>query len=141
MNTHRLTRPSVSALQNTTFDVAVIGGGITGAGVAQDAALRGLRVVLFEKGDFASGTSSKSTKLIHGGLRYLKNGQVGVVRESLHERQLQMWLAPHMVWSLPFVVPTKRGNFFKNLTLRLGLTFYDMLAGFRNRHFHKSISP
>lgn len=140
MNTHRLSRPSIASLQNTTFDVAVIGGGITGAGVAQDAALRGLRVVLFEKGDFASGTSSKSTKLIHGGLRYLKNWQVGVVRESLQERQLQMWLAPHMVWSLPFVVPTRRGNFISNLTLRLGLMFYDMLAGFRNRHFHKSIS-
>lgn len=140
MHKHLLSRPSIDSLRSTQFDLAVIGGGITGAGVAQDAALRGLRVVVLEKGDFASGTSSKSTKLIHGGLRYLKNGQVGVVRESLRERQLQMQLAPHMVWSVPFVVPTYRGSWFKNFTLRLGLCFYDLLAGFRNRRFHKRIN-
>lgn len=135
-----LSRPSIDSLTHATFDLAVIGGGITGAGIAQDAALRGLRVVVFEKSDFASGTSSKSTKLIHGGLRYLKNGQVNVVRESLRERQLQMHLAPHMVWSVPFVVPTYRGHFFKNFSLGIGLWVYDLLAGFRNRKFHKRIS-
>lgn len=140
MQKHLSSRPSIDSLTNTTFDLAVIGGGITGAGVAQDAASRGLRVVVFEKSDFASGTSSKSTKLIHGGLRYLKNGQVSVVRESLKERQLQMQLAPHMVWSVPFVVPTYRGRFFKNLTLGIGLWVYDLLAGLRNRRFHKRIN-
>lgn len=140
MRKHLTSRPSAEWLRHQEFDVAIIGGGITGAGIAQDAALRGLRVILFEKGDFASGTSSKSTKLIHGGLRYLKNGQVGVVRESLRERQLQMHLAPHMVWSLPFVVPTYRGRFFNNLSLGVGLWVYDLLAGFRNRNFHKRIS-
>jgi glycerol-3-phosphate dehydrogenase len=133
-------RPDIGRLKTTLFDLIVVGGGITGAGIAQDAASRGMKVLLLEKGDFASGTSSKSTKLIHGGLRYLQNGQVSVVRESLRERQLLMKLAPHLVWSIPFVIPLYRGNFWKNLKLALGLWVYDLLAGFRNRKFHKRIS-
>src|SRR5438045_3608451 len=88
------------------FDVIVIGGGITGAGIAQDAASRGLATLLVEKGDFASGTSSKSTKLIHGGLRYLQNLQIGVTLESVREREVQRdRVAPHLVQTVPFVIP------------------------------------
>ena len=134
-------RPTASNLNGKTFDFLVIGAGITGAGVAQDAASRGYSTLLIDKGDFASGTSSKSTKLIHGGLRYLANLQVQVTRESLSERRLQQQLAPHMVWSLPFVIPCYRGSFFKNLKLKLGLFAYDLLAGFSNKTRHKTISP
>ncbi|MDQ3340657.1 MAG: FAD-dependent oxidoreductase, partial [Myxococcota bacterium] len=80
-----------------TYDIVVIGGGITGAGIARDAALRGLKVALFEKGDYASGTSSKSSKLVHGGLRYLEHGEIGLVFESVSERRVQTRVAPHLV--------------------------------------------
>lgn len=134
-----LKRPTLENLQAKQFDFLVIGAGITGAGVAQDAASRGYSTLLIDKGDFASGTSSKSTKLIHGGLRYLANMQVQVTMESLSERRLQQSLAPHMVWALPFVIPCYRGEFFKNLKLRLGLIAYDLLAP-GNKFRHKSIS-
>jgi len=134
-------RPTASTLSSTEFDVVVIGGGITGAGVAQDAASRGLKVVLVERSDFASGTSSKSTKLIHGGLRYLANLQVLVTLESVRERQLQQKLAPHMVWSLPFVIPTYRGSRLKNLKTGFGLWLYDLMAtGMGNSRFHRKAS-
>jgi glycerol-3-phosphate dehydrogenase len=123
------------------YDLIVIGGGITGAGIAQDAASRGLKTILVEKGDFASGTSSKSTKLIHGGLRYLENLQFKVVLESVRERQLQQQIAPHLVWSLPFVIPTYSGKRLKSLKLRLGLSLYDLMAvGFDNLKRHHSVS-
>lgn len=135
-----IARPSAKELDGSYFDLLVIGGGITGAGVAQDAASRGLRTLLVEKGDFASGTSSKSTKLIHGGLRYLANMQFGVTYESLKERELQQKLAPHMVRALPFVIPCYKGSFFKNLKMRLGLWIYDLLGGFHSRLHHRKIS-
>src|SRR5262245_50579904 len=93
------------------FDVVVIGGGITGAGVALDAVTRGLRTALVERDDFASGTSSKSSKLIHGGLRYLQQGEIRLVYDALHERQRLRRNAPHLVRLLPFLVPvlTKDG--------------------------------
>ena len=91
------------------YDLVVIGGGITGAGIARDAALRGLKVALFEKGDYASGTSSKSTKLIHGGLRYLEHGEIGLVFESVSERRVQTRVAPHLVRPLPFLIPIYKG--------------------------------
>src|SRR5436190_1988363 len=87
------------------WDVIVIGGGATGLGAALDAASRGLRTLLFEQSDFAKGTSSRSTKLIHGGVRYLRQGNIGLVRESLRERGLLLKNAPHIVHPLPFVVP------------------------------------
>lgn len=128
-------------LSGEGFDLIVIGGGITGAGIAQDAASRGLRTILVEKGDFASGTSSKSTKLIHGGLRYLENLQFGVVMESVRERQLQQQIAPHLVWSLPFIIPTYSGKRLKSLKLRLGLRLYDLMAlGFSNVRRHHTLS-
>src|SRR3979490_3064553 len=96
---------ALSALAAETFDVVVIGGGITGAGVALDAATRGYSVALVEKADFASGPPRRSSKLVHGGLRYLQNFDLGLVREALLERQLMVQLAPHLVRPLPLVVP------------------------------------
>src|SRR5262245_46783384 len=99
-------RPAMLArLADEAFDVVVVGGGITGAGAALDAASRGLRVALVEKDDLASGTSSKSSKLVHGGLRYLQNGELGLVKEALRERQRLLDNAPHLVRPLPFVIP------------------------------------
>src|SRR5882762_1748673 len=94
----------------SSFDVLVIGGGITGAGVARDAALRGLRVLLVDRDDFASGTSSRSSRLIHGGLRYLEHGQVSLVFESSAERRRLLRLAPHLVHPLRFVWPVYGGD-------------------------------
>jgi glycerol-3-phosphate dehydrogenase len=88
-------------IENQTFDVIVIGAGINGAGIARDAAMRGLKVLLIDKGDLASGTTSWSTRLIHGGLRYLEHGEIGLVRESLRERERLLQLAPHLVKPLP----------------------------------------
>lgn len=96
---------NLDRLRTEQFDVLVVGGGITGVGVALDAASRGLRTALVEREDFASGTSSKSSKLIHGGLRYLQQGEVGLVYEALHERQRLRRNAPHLVQILPFMIP------------------------------------
>src|SRR6266516_429140 len=96
------------ALTDEVFDVVILGGGITGAGVALDATLRGWRVALIDKGDFASGTSSVSSKLIHGGLRYLEHGDLRLVYEALQERRLLLHNAPHLVRPLRFVIPFAR---------------------------------
>src|SRR5438552_11275558 len=112
----------IEAFTDENFDLCIVGGGITGAGVALDAATRGLTVALIDKGDFASGTSSASSKLIHGGLRYLEYGQLALVRESLHERALLLRNAPHLVQPLRFVVPYYRGQRMAPWKLRLGLT-------------------
>src|ERR1700691_2603050 len=96
---------ALAALARDEFDVVVVGGGITGAGVALDAATRGYSVALVERADYASGTSSRSSKLVHGGLRYLQNFDLGLVREALLERQLLVKLAPHLVYPTPFLVP------------------------------------
>jgi glycerol-3-phosphate dehydrogenase len=120
------------------YDLVVIGGGITGAGVARDAALRGLRVALFEKGDYGSGTSSKSSKLIHGGLRYLEHGEIGLVFESVSERAVQSRVAPHLVKPLPFLVPVYEGARHGLETLNLGLWIYDTLALFRAPRLHRT---
>src|SRR6266567_6965139 len=93
------------ALTAETFDLLILGGGITGAGVALDATLRGFRVALIDKGDFTSGTSSVSSKLVHGGLRYLEHGDFRLVYEALHERRLLLENAPHLVTPLRFVIP------------------------------------
>src|SRR5205085_3035332 len=95
---------NLAAFREGTFDLCIIGGGITGAGVALDAATRGWRVALIERDDFASGTSSASSKLIHGGLRYLEYGQIALVHEALVERALLLQNAPHLVQPLPFVL-------------------------------------
>ena len=118
---------ALAALADEPFDVLVIGGGITGAGVALDAASRGYSVALVEKGDYARGTSSRSRKLVHGGLRYLQTFDLGLVREALLERQLLAALAPHLVRPLPFVVPAFDGARPDRL-LGLALNMYDVMA-------------
>src|SRR5579863_9238860 len=118
---------AIETLQDERFDVVVIGGGITGAGVALDAASRGYSVALVEKADFASGTSSRSSKLVHGGLRYLQNFDLGLVREALLERQLLVKLAPHLVRPLPMVVAAFNGARPDRLTA-IGLNMYDVMA-------------
>src|SRR5438105_2205811 len=120
---------TLEALTDGTFDLLILGGGITGAGVALDAALRGLRVALIDKGDFASGTSSISSKLVHGGLRYLEHGDLRLVYEALHERRLLLRNAPHLVHPLRFIVPFYRGSRVPPWQWRLGLALYDLLAG------------
>lgn len=109
------------------FDILIIGGGATGLGAAVDAISRGYSTLLIEQKDFASGTSSRSSKLIHGGLRYLKQGKFGFVKEALHERTLLFKNAPHLVHPLPFLIPTSNG--FEKWYYRLGLKAYDALAG------------
>ena len=118
---------AVATLQAEPFDVLVIGGGITGAGVALDAATRGYSVALVERNDFASGTSSRSSKLVHGGLRYLQNFDLGLVREALLERQIMVNLAPHLVRPLPLLVPAFEGKRPDRL-LGAGLNMYDVMA-------------
>src|SRR5215212_7866017 len=118
---------ALQALAAEPFDVVVIGGGITGAGVALDAASRGYAVALLEKADFASGTSSRSSKLVHGGLRYLQNFDLGLVREALLERQLMVQLAPHLVRPLPLVVPAFGGERPDRL-VGVGLNLYDVMS-------------
>jgi glycerol-3-phosphate dehydrogenase len=126
------------------LDVLVVGGGITGAGVALDAATRGLRTGLVERHDFASGTSSKSSKLVHGGLRYLQQREIGLVYEGLAERQVALRNAPHLVRVLPFLIPlfTRDGIISRRLARALGsaLWMYDLTGGLRIGKRHKRIS-
>ncbi len=121
------------------YDIVIIGGGITGAGVARDAALRGLRVALFEKDDYASGTSSKSSKLIHGGLRYLEQAELGLVFESVSERRVQMHMAPHLVRPLSFLLPVFEDSRVGLELMNVGLWIYDTLALFRSPKLHDTI--
>ncbi len=129
------------SLSEERFDVLVVGGGITGAGIARDAALRGLRVALVEKGDFGSGTSSHSSRLVHGGLRYLETYEFGLVFESTHERARLMRQAPHLVRPLSFVMPIYRGGRPGMFLMRMGMLLYDSLAAFRNYRRHRRLSP
>jgi glycerol-3-phosphate dehydrogenase len=118
-------RRQLERLANEEFDIHVIGGGATGACIARDAALRGLSVALTEKNDFAHATSAHNSKLVHGGLRYLRNFELGLVRESLRERRIWQRIAPHLVRPLPFLVPITGGG---RATLAAGLTLYDLLS-------------
>ena len=119
----------IERFKRTTYDILVIGGGINGAAIAHLAAKRGMKVALLEKGDFASGTSSKSTKLIHGGIRYLENLEVDLVYESLKERHIQLTAAPHLVKPLPFVIPVYEGDKRPLWMMQFGVFLYDLLAG------------
>jgi glycerol-3-phosphate dehydrogenase len=127
-------------MERDSFDLVVVGGGITGAGVALDAASRGYSVALVEKSDFAAGTSSRSSKLIHGGLRYLQNFDLGLVREALLERSLLVKLAPHLVTPLPMIVPTFEGKRPDRL-LGVGLNMYDVMSWRRGRDEAEEWSP
>src|SRR6202795_4094823 len=123
---------ALEALGGERFDVVVIGGGITGAGVALDAASRGYSVALLERSDYAAGTSSRSSKLVHGGLRYLQSFDLGLVREALLERQLLVALAPHLVRPLPLVVAAFEGARPDRL-VGIGLNMYDVMSRDRRR--------
>ncbi len=129
----------IAELESREFDLLVVGGGITGCGIALDAAARGLSIALVEARDFASGTSSRSTKLIHGGLRYLRQREFGLVREASAERRLLQHLAPGLVSSIPFVLPVYSSR-WESLTYRAGLTLYDLVAGFRDTTQHRRLS-
>ncbi len=128
------------ALAETPFDVLVIGGGITGAGIARDAAMRGLRVALVEQDDFASGTSSRSSRLIHGGVRYLEHGQLHLVFESSRERRTLLRIAPHLVRPLHFTWPVYEGARIPRWKLGAGLLLYDALALCRNVARHRRLT-
>jgi glycerol-3-phosphate dehydrogenase len=130
----------VSRMADRNYDVLVVGGGINGAGIVRDLALCGLKVALVEKGDFASGTSSASTKLIHGGLRYLENFDLRLVFESCRERRILQRIAPHLVRPLAFFIPVYKGDKRPLWMVRAGLALYDLLALFRNTHVHGLLS-
>jgi glycerol-3-phosphate dehydrogenase len=126
----------MTALSGEQFDLLVIGGGITGCGIARDAAMRGLRVALFEGDDFASGTSGRSSRLIHGGIRYLERAQLHLVHESIREREILLRIAPHLVKPLAFTWPIYRGARVGKLRLSAGLLVYRLMAAGRSRrHF------
>ena len=127
-------------LSDRPFDVLVVGGGITGAGVARDAALRGLRVALLEADDWASGTSSRSSRLVHGGVRYLEHGHLHLVFEASRERRTLLQIAPHLVRPLQFTWPVYRGARIPRWKLRAGLMAYDALSLFRNVGRHRGLS-
>src|SRR5512141_821179 len=131
---------SFAALESTMFDVLVIGGGITGAGIARDTAMRGLKVAIVDKGDWGGGTSSRSSRLIHGGIRYLEHGQIGLVRESVREREVLLRIAPHLVKPLEFTWPVYRGARLPKWKLRAGLIAYDVLAGVGRLRRHDALS-
>src|SRR6476620_1132858 len=128
-------------LESEAFDVLVVGGGITVTGIALDAATRGLRTALVERDDFASGTSSKSSKLVHGGLRYLQQGEIRLVYEALRERERLRKNAPHLVKVLPFMIPilTRDGVVSRKIARAMGsaMWMYDLTGGLRIGKFHK----
>lgn len=130
----------INKLKLDQFDLAIIGGGITGAGIALDAASRGMKVALVEMHDFASGTSSKSTKLIHGGLRYLKQFEIGLVREVGRERAVVHRLAPHLVTAEKMLLPLIQGGSYGKFTTSIGLMVYDFLAEVENEDKRRMLS-
>lgn len=130
----------IEKLASGSFDVLIIGGGITGAGIALDAASRGLKTALIEKNDFAWGTSSRSTKLIHGGLRYLKQLEFGLVKEVGSERAIVHKLAPHLVVAEKMLLPLKEGRGFGTLLTSFGLKLYDWLAGVKEADQRKMLT-
>ena len=130
---------AVAKLKSEVFDLVIIGGGITGAGIALDAASRGMKVALLEKRDFASGTSSKSTKLIHGGLRYLKQLELGLVREVGSERAIVHRMAPHLVTAEKMLLPLIKGGTYGALSTSFGLWLYDALANVQGEDRRKML--
>ena len=131
---------SLAELADTAVDVLVIGGGITGAGIARDAAMRGFRTALVERTDFASGTSGRSSRLIHGGLRYLEHGAFRLVREATAERRILLRIAPHLVWPQAFLFPLFSGGRVPRWQMAAGMWLYDALASFRNVERHRWLS-
>ena len=122
----------LTQLAASQVDVLVIGGGIVGSGVARDAAMRGLKTVLVEQRDFASGTSSRSSRLLHGGMRYLAQGRIGLVREASREKRVIGHIAPHLAQPLAFIFPGRKGTAWSLWKLAVGVKMYDLLCGMRN---------
>src|SRR5215210_2562709 len=138
---NKQSRPGLfRGLSGETLDLLIIGGGITGASIFRDAALRGMRVALVEAKDFASATSGRSSKLVHGGLRYLKNLGLRLAWESCHERNLHVRLNKRLVRPMPFLVPLYRGRGEPRSLMRLGMVLYEGLSGFRNYRLHRFLS-
>src|SRR5574341_2353205 len=131
---------NIHKLHTEHFDILIVGGGITGAGIARDAAMRGYRVALVDKGDFASGTSSKSSKLVHGGVRYMELFEFGLVAEASRERRILWDIAPHLVRPLPFVFPVYRDARWPKWMIDVGMWMYDGLAMFRNFKRHQMLA-
>ena len=130
---------ALEAMASTRLDLLVIGGGITGCGIARDAALRGWKVGLVEQNDFASGTSSRSSKIVHGGVRYLEYGQFLLVRESARERRVLRRIAPHLVHPIPFLYPAFEDD--KLWLIRAGLTLFDAMASASRAERHRKLGP
>src|SRR5919112_6167916 len=122
------------------YDVVVIGAGINGAGIARDAAMRGLKVLLIEKGEIGAGTTSASTRLIHGGLRYLEHFEFGLVYESLRERETLLRIAPHLVKPLAMAIPIYKQSRRGWLTIRAGMILYDLLSWRKSLPRHRMLS-
>lgn len=135
-----MTRHIPTEIASTPFDVIIIGAGINGAGIARDAAMRGLKVLLLDKSDLAAGTSSWSTRLIHGGLRYLEHGEIGLVRESLRERESLLRTAPHLVKPLPLLIPIYDRARRHSFTIRAGMLAYDLLSFDKSLDTHRMLS-
>src|SRR6476661_6508491 len=127
-------------LKEEKFDVLVIGGGITGAGIVLDATARGLKAALIDMQDFAAGTSGRSTKLIHGGLRYLKQGDIKLVKEVAKERTIIQKIAPHLVKPELLLLPITKNGSFGKFTARLGMWLYEFLAGIKKEERHRFLS-
>ena len=131
-------RDNLDRMRSTQFDLLVIGGGVTGVSIARDAALRGFKTALVERADFASGTSSKSSKLVHGGVRYLESFEFGLVFEASRERRYALRNSPHLVRPLPFVFPVHRGDPRPLWQITIGMWLYDAMATFRNIENHQT---
>ncbi|MFI5279084.1 MAG: glycerol-3-phosphate dehydrogenase/oxidase [Gemmatimonadales bacterium] len=131
---------NLESLRDDSADLLVIGGGITGAGVARDAAMRGLKTVLLDAGDFGWGTSSRSSRLVHGGLRYLEHGWLRLVFEASRERRILMRIAPHLVRPQAFVFPSHQGSRVTRFQISAAVWLYDILSLFRNVHQHRLLS-
>src|SRR6478672_11365171 len=132
-STSQLSRDDeLNHLAESPLDVLVVGGGIVGSGVARDAAMRGLRTAIIEQSDFASGTSSRSSRLLHGGIRYLAQGRVGLVWEASSEKRVIGHIAPHLAQPLAFIFPGRKGTSWSRWKLAIGVKLYDLLCSMRN---------
>ncbi|MFQ5551429.1 MAG: glycerol-3-phosphate dehydrogenase/oxidase, partial [Gemmatimonadales bacterium] len=133
-------RTNIAELDHEHFDLIVLGAGITGAGIARDAAMRGIRTALIDKSDYGSGTSGKSSRLVHGGLRYLETGEIKLVFEASRERRILLRIAPHLVRPRSFLFPLHRGGRIPKWKMAAGLWLYDLLSLFRNVRRHQMLS-
>src|SRR4030042_2363693 len=128
----------IASLGRDRFDLVVIGGGIIGTGIARDAALRGIKTLLIEKEDFGCGTTSRSSRLIHGGLRYLRLMEFHLVRQDLHEREVLLEIAPHLVHPFPFIIPITSPYY--QIALSMGVRMYDVMASGKSMPSHQKLS-